>query len=143
MNLQECFDTGLLRKEKPDEKKALNSLETAETYIVKAHHTLKSRDFDLTIFCAYTSMFHASRALLFKNGIKERSHVCLIEYVRQNYPELFDDMNLLDTYRKSRHTAIYALDFIITEEQAKEAIKDAKQMLEKIRKYFFPKKNKS
>ncbi|MBU2476723.1 HEPN domain-containing protein [Candidatus Micrarchaeota archaeon] len=78
MNLEDCFTSGSLKKIESDRKNSLKSLETAKLYIEKAEHTLDSKDFDLTIFCFYTSMFHASRALLFKDGIKERSHVCLI-----------------------------------------------------------------
>lgn len=118
----------------PDKEKALKSLEQAQAYIEKARHNLQSKDFDLVIFCSYTSMFHASRALLFKDGIKERSHVCLIEYVKQKYSRLLDEMNLLDSYRRSRHTALYALDFITTKAQAKEAIKDAELLLDQIGK---------
>lgn len=134
MNLEDCFASNALKKEEPSNEKALKSLKLSEVYIEKARHTLKSRDFDLTLFCSYTSMFHASRALLFKQGIKERSHVCLIAYVKQNYPELLDEMNLLDSYRRGRHAAVYGLDFIVIEEQAKESIKDARHLVEQIKK---------
>ncbi|MBU2476721.1 hypothetical protein KKG83_04580 [Candidatus Micrarchaeota archaeon] len=43
-------------------------------------------------------------------------------------------MNLLDFYRRSRHTAVYSLDFIATGEQARESIKDAEHLLSQIKK---------
>ena len=133
MNLNDCFEEGLLKKEKPSIEKSNSSLQTAEIYILKANNTFKSSDFDLTIFCSYTSMFHSARSLLFKDGIKERSHICVIEYVKQKYSALKDEMHLMDSYRRSRHATIYALDIITTEEQAKEAINDAQNTLKKIR----------
>jgi len=133
LNLQECFNAGLLKKDKPSKEKTTKSFQTAETYLIKAEHTIKNQDFDLTILCSYTSMFHAARALLYTDGIKEKSHVCLILYIKQKYPQLSNEMNLMDSYRRTRHTTLYGLEFMTTKEQAQESIKDAQNILKKIK----------
>ena len=70
-------------------------------------------------------MFHAARSLLFKDGIKERSHLCVISYIKETYPRLRRLANQLDTYRRNRHNTLYALDFLISDDDAKQAIDDA------------------
>ncbi len=69
----------------------------------------------------------------FKDGVKERSHVCLISYVRENYKELESIANDVDSYRKFRHTALYGLDDIATKEEALRAIDTAKKVLAAIK----------
>lgn len=80
---------------------------------------------NLVIFCSYTAMFHAARALLFRDGIKERSHICTVSYLRETYPRLRRLANQLDVYRRNRHNTLYALDFLISDDEAHQAIKDA------------------
>ena len=41
--------------------------------------------------------------------------------------------NILDSYRRFRHDAIYGLDFVMDEEEAQAALESAKEFLEKIR----------
>ena len=70
-------------------------------------------------------MFHSARALLFKDGIKERSHLCIVSYIRETYPGLRRLSNQLDAYRRNRHNTLYALDFLISDYEAQHAIEDA------------------
>ena len=70
-------------------------------------------------------MFHSSRALLFKDGVKERSHLCIVSYIRETYPRLRRLSNQLDVYRRNRHSTLYALDFLISDYDAQQAIEDA------------------
>ena len=112
MNVRNCFSEGLLKKEGPSIEKSKRSLEIAKSFIKKAENNLDSKNYDLVLFCCYTSMFHAARAVLFRDGVKERSHICLILYLKEKYPEIKDSLNLLDVYRRSRHTALYSLEFL-------------------------------
>lgn len=129
MNTTDCFKEGLLKKEAPSKEKSVKSLENAKKYIEKAMHNLKSEDYDLVIFCCYTSMFHAARAILFRDGIKERSHVCMIQYISEKYPKIAKICGMLDIYRRSRHNALYALDILYKKEDAEGAIDDANEFL--------------
>ena len=77
-------------------------------------------------------MFHAARAVLFRDGIKERSHLCTISYLRETYPRLKRLANQLDAYRRNRHNTIYALDFLISDEEMHQAIEDAELFYQQI-----------
>lgn len=77
-------------------------------------------------------MFHCARALLFQDGIKERSHECIPLYLKANYPELISDANTLDAYRRFRHRALYGLDSSVNEKDAIAAIHAAEKLLSKI-----------
>lgn len=137
MKLEECFEEGLLRKTEPSMDKATRSLEISGEYIEKAKDNLKIENYGIVIFCSYTSMFHAARAILFRDGVKERSHVCIVSYLREKYPELGETTNILDSYRKSRHTSLYSLDYLIDEKDAEHAINDAELFRKRIKALMF------
>ena len=139
MKLQECFKEGLLRKTKPSKHYAIKSLETSESYIQKAKDNLEMKNFDFVVFCSYTSMFHAARAILFRDGIKERSHLCTISYLRETYPRLKRLSNQLDAYRRNRHNTIYALDFLISKDEAYQAVEDAEIFYNQIKNIIYKK----
>ena len=123
---------GLLRKTKPSKQYAKKSLEISMSYVQKAKDNLDMNNYDLVLFCSYTTMFHAARALLFKDGVKERSHLCIVSYLKETYPRLKRLANLLDNYRRNRHNTLYALDFLISENEARQAIEDAETFYEQI-----------
>ena len=132
MNIRDCYADGLLKKESPSMEKANQCLELARRYIKKALDNLNAQNYDLVIFCCYTSMFHAARAVLFRDGIKERSHVCMVIYLKDKYPDISKYSNLLDAYRRSRHTALYSLDFLYKKEDVENAIQDSEDFLNAI-----------
>ena len=78
-------------------------------------------------------MFHAARALLFKDGIKERSHACMIEYLRAKHKGLRRHVNTLDSYRRLRHTVLYGLDVAVGVTDAREAVNSARAFISKIK----------
>jgi uncharacterized protein (UPF0332 family) len=125
MNLKKCFKEGLLRKTRPSKQYAKKSINTSISYIEDAKDNLKMKNYNLVIFCSYTAMFHAARALLFRDGVKERSHICIVAYLKETYPDLKRLANQLDSYRRNRHNTLYALDILISNVEASQAIKDA------------------
>lgn len=127
MRLKDCFKEGLLRKIKPSKNYAIKSLQASMHSIEKAKDNLEIKNNDIVMFCSYTSMFHAARALLFKDGIKERSHICIVSYIKEEYLKMRQLANKLDMYRRIRHNTLYALDFLISDEEAHQAIEDAEQ----------------
>ena len=74
-----------------------NSLQLAGQYILKAKKIFKAGVFDIAFTTAYTSMFHTARALLYRKGLKERSHYCLIAFLLTEYAEteLHNFLNIL------------------------------------------------
>ena len=78
MQLNACFRKRLLRRERPDVEKSRRSIEVAQAKLNAAEKAFSHGLLDATVVLAYTTMFHAARAILFKDGIIEKSHVCLI-----------------------------------------------------------------
>jgi uncharacterized protein (UPF0332 family) len=83
-------------------------------------------------------MFHAARAILFRDRVTEKSHVCLVEYVRQEYSKkgLISEgyVNSLDRMRTDRHEAIYGLETSVTGTQADHAINQCREFIGAVRK---------
>jgi uncharacterized protein (UPF0332 family) len=111
------------------------SLELSRSNIEDAIENMSIHRYRVVAISSYSSMFHAARAILFRDGIKEHSHECIPVYIKEKYPELETLANILDSYRRFRHDAIYGLDFAIDEKEAKAALDSAKEFLEKI-KFF-------
>ena len=136
--IDECFRERLLRKETPDTEKAMNSVRMSEDKLGKARESLEKGIPDAVIIFAYSSMFHASRALLFRDGITERSHICIILYLRENYvkPGRLEQsfVNSLNSLRMERHNEFYGLAVReISEQEASDALYEADEFLKEVK----------
>ena len=129
MKLKECFDKRLLVKIKPSSNKAKQSLVSARGNLRKARDNIKINNMDVAVVMAYTAMFHSFRALLFIDGVKERSHICLLEYVKENFPNLKNLAKEADAYRRFRHTALYGLDILVSKNDAVGALRLANRII--------------
>lgn len=129
MDVKTCFSKGYLIKIKPSANKANQSLRSAKGSLKKAKDNVRINNMDVAVVMAYTAMFHAFRTILFREGIKERSHVCMLEYVQKNFPELKSLAREADAYRRFRHTALYGLEVLVSESDAKAAIKLAEEVI--------------
>ena len=129
MNIKDCFSRGFLVKVSPSWNKVKQSLDVAESNIKKAKDNLEIRNYDVCVVLAYTSMFHSLRAILFKEGVKERSHICLLAYIKSKYPRMIKLLNNIDSYRRFRHTALYGLEELVSKDEANRSIKVAKETL--------------
>jgi len=136
MNVDECYKKRMLRKIPPDHKKSERSLEIAENKLKTAKESFEKELYGPTIIYGYTSMFHSSRSLLYRNGVQEKNHICLAIYIKENYSKKIPPylINSLDSFRKERHETLYGLDFVETKKDAELSIYDAEQLLETVRK---------
>ncbi len=107
-------------------KNAIHHLENAKICI-------SDKMFDLAVVSAYTSMFHCARSLLFGSGYKERSHVCLISFLKEKYPELNELTNSMDTFRGARHTMLYGIDPMVLKEDAIAGIERSADFIDRVR----------
>ena len=126
----------MLRRTQPDLYKAKRSLEIADSKLETAKCAFEKKLYGPTIIYGYTSMFHSSRGLLYKDGISEKSHYCLVLYIRENYSNQIPPylINSLDSYRKERNETLYGLEFIETKKDASLIINDAGQFLGTVKK---------
>lgn len=105
----------------------------------KAVKRMEHAFYEDVILYSYTAMFQAARALLFRDGVFEKSHYCVVEYLRRNYlgSGKLDQSHIhwLDTYRIERHDTLYGLDELeVGESDARDSIERAKAFLEVVRR---------
>ena len=137
-NTDDCFKFRLLRRIKPDKEKTKKSLELAKERLKQAQDAIKFKIFQFAILEAYMAMFHASRALLYKDGIQEKSHYAVFVYLKEKYSDKIplNILNLLNIHRTERHEAMYGLEYKPEKEDAIIAIKDAKIFIREIEKFL-------
>ena len=88
-NIDDCFRFRLLRKINPDEEKTKRSLEISEQRLKEAKKALELNIFQYAIIEAYMAMFHAARALLYKDGVQEKSHFAMSIYLKEKYSAIY------------------------------------------------------
>ncbi|MBU2100218.1 HEPN domain-containing protein [Candidatus Micrarchaeota archaeon] len=137
MKIEDCLQQGLLVKIKSDAKKAKMSVEMAEHKLQIAEKEFDYKIFENAIISAYTSMFHSARALLFKDGFKERSHFAVFVYIKEKYSEKIEKKYLteLNSLRLHRHDLMYGLEkpSEIQETEADSTIKVAEEFLKAVK----------
>jgi uncharacterized protein (UPF0332 family) len=126
--IEDCFRRGLRRTD-PDIDSAKRSILTAQKHLKNADVTFSATVYSAAVICSYEAMFHAARAILFKDGVKEHSHICIPVYMKDAYPELESYANVLDTYRIYREKVAYGLDIEVVEEEARDAIENASEFV--------------
>jgi len=138
VNISECLEAGLLKRMPPDRKRALASLQMAEHKLGLAEKELESGIFENAVVTAYSSMFHSARALLFKDGLKERSHYAIFVYVDEKYSNRLERryLNEFNFLRLERHELLYGIDKTAETKaaDAKHALAVAKGFLAEARK---------
>ncbi len=112
--LSDCFERKLLTNTSPSTGLARKSLKQAELFLTDAEDLIKIGKERMAIIALYNAFFHTARALLFKDGIKERSHFCIARYLEEKYVHKkvlnAKFLNYLDTLRDARHETQYSLD---------------------------------
>ena len=138
MNILECFEKRLLRKINPDLEKSKKSLETAKIKLEEAKRLFEAGFFNDSFTNTYTSMFHASRFLLYKDGVQEKSHYAVYVYIKEKYSKKIP-LNLINSFnflRDERHEIFYGFDEEITKNQAEKAILDAEDFLGEVENLY-------
>lgn len=136
--LDKCFEKGLIRKTLPSEEKAMKSINKAKRWLEEAKKNFEFGLFDSCLVSSYSAMFHSARALLLRDGFREKSHYCLARYIEEKYVNTKKlshvIVDLLDRFRELRHEDLYELDFFATKEDAEESIKNAGLVIQEIEK---------
>lgn len=135
-HFKRCLEKKNLVKVEIDQGLIDKELAAAESDLRDSTDVLRAGKIKWATISAYYSMFHASRALLYSKGYRERSHFCL----RAALKNLFVDTNLLessflddyDTAKGLRENADYKSDFSL--ESAQLVIEKAKRFLKAAKK---------
>jgi uncharacterized protein (UPF0332 family) len=111
--LDECYERGLLRKVAASNDKAMQSLAQAREWVTEAGYDGDAGSLRSALMAAYMGYFHAARAVLFRDGIREKNHYCIGVYL-ESYREkgLLEDVWVLqfDHMRGLRQSDQYSLD---------------------------------
>lgn len=136
--LDNCFKRKLLIKTKPDKELARKSIRQANHFLKKVNKYLSLEDAETVSIHLYYAYFHAVRALLFKDGIKERSHYCTLVYLEYIYSKnkkiSEEELNILRALKESRQEIQYGLvlDNTLPLESLKEYSQKCKDFIRKI-----------
>ena len=133
-NIEDCFKFRLLRKIRSDFEKTKKSLELSKKRLKEAEEMFKLKIFRHVVLETYMAMFHASRALLYQDGIQEKSHYAIYIYLKEKYANQIPlhILNFLNIHRTERHEATYGFEYRPEKEDALRALKDAKIFINEI-----------
>lgn len=138
--LKECFDKGLLKKTIKQIDLAIKDLNQARFFLSETQDLL---DIDKKIVAAlslYNAFFHCARTLLFKDGIKERSHYCIARYIEQEYVKMkkldVRFLNAFETIMSIRHNAQYSTEKVEIEEDLAELYNLCEEFISVVGKFL-------
>lgn len=132
MRLRDCFDKRLLLHVSKNRGIIEKTFEMAISDLAEAEVSYSQEGYVWATVQVYTSMLNLARTVLFNDGIREKSHVCTVLYLRRYHSKHYGDLiEKLDILRRERHLTLYDSREHITAEKVKERIKWAKDFLEK------------
>ena len=111
-SLEDCYTRGLLRKITPSPENAQRSLSQARIWHREAGITLGAGATRTALVAVYMAYFHAARSILFRDGVREKSHGCIGLYLELYVQKgLLDESWILqfDRVRSLRHEDQYML----------------------------------
>ncbi|MFH1199783.1 MAG: HEPN domain-containing protein [Candidatus Micrarchaeota archaeon] len=140
ISFEECMREGLLRRMPPSKKEAEDQLQKAAVLLDEAKAALAANLPNSAMMTAYTSVLDAGRALLFRDGYREKSHACVGRYLEAKYSREIGktDIYLFDEYRDRRHKTLYSGDYYPTITEAKRVVSFAQGFIEKVRALLKP-----
>jgi uncharacterized protein (UPF0332 family) len=136
-SIDDCFERGLLRRVEPSRTKSEQSILSARDWLSEAEKNLEAGAFRSAISSAYLAVFHSARAVLFRDGVREKSHYCIGLYLQRYVEEgsLEEDWPMLfDRIRSVRHADQYSFMAKPTEEEVHEGIDLAERFIERMEK---------
>jgi len=142
MRLEDCFRRRLLRRETPNHLMSNKALDMAYEKLARAVDLKENGFFDEAVVASYSAMFQAARALLFNEGVMEKSHYCVVLYLRENHKKTLgmELIGWLDMYRTERHAWFYGIESMnVDEVEAGEAIERSNKFIDRISKLLLNK----
>lgn len=135
--IERCIEKGLLRKIPPSIHSAKAMFDKAEKILVEAKAHLKEGKLFSASVIAYLAMFNAAKALLLKDGYREKSHYCVARYLESYVADgklerRFVDM--FDRFRSNRHVLQYEGEYLPILPETKAMVEFAEEFVSQIRK---------
>ena len=136
LSYEDCINKGFLRKIPSSKDNAYRSIEKAQKWLEESKKTWESKAFNSSVSASYLTMFHAARSILFLDGWREKSHICVARYLEQYVKKGKLEqkwVDLLDHIREIRHEEQYDLGFFATKEESEKSFESATHFLERIK----------
>ena len=143
-NLDDCFERGLLRKVEPSRIKSDQSLLQAADWLSEAEKNLEAGALRSAVSSAYLAVFHSARAVLFRDGVREKSHYCIGLYLQKYEHEgaLEEEWPMpFDRIRSIRHSDQYSFMAKPTEDEVLAGIDLSKRFIERMQRLLRETKN--
>ena len=137
MNLEELEREGLIKGLPVDKGRVKDSFALAERDL-KTATKIMEEDHDWAFSIAYNSMLQAGRALMFSRGYRpsgDAQHVSVVKFVEASVGKEFTEVvAAFERMRRKRHLAIHDRAGAVSATDAGNAIKWAKDFLDKVKK---------
>jgi len=137
MSLEELLRSRIIRRIRPDRNLALNAIKRARRDIDTAKTLIANRKYDWSLAVSYNAMLCAGRAFMFEKGFRPSSaggHLAVVRFLQVTLGnEASDRMVLLmNGMRKKRHRIVYEEMDIVSEDEARQAVRWAEEFVETI-----------
>lgn len=135
--MEDCFRKGLLRRVEPSLTKSKDSITEAREWLSEAMKNKASEAYKSAISSLYLAIFHSARAVLFRDGVREKSHYCVGVYLEKYVDEgvLEEDWVLIfDRIRSVRHTGQYSFQTHPSKEEVDSGIDIARKFVDRMEK---------
>jgi len=137
MSLEKLLRDRLIRKIRVDKTLVRKSFSLAKRDLETSKKVFENESYGWSLAIAYNSMLQGGRALMFLNGFKptgQYQHIAVIKFVHIVFgKEITDRMiDIFNILREKRHKVIYEEVDIISEDEARNAIRWAEEFLSKV-----------
>lgn len=135
MSFEGCLRKRFLIRTNPDSELSVKEFLTASEDLDRSKHTKDvDKNFKWAIIQAYYSIFHASKAVLYLIGLKERSHGCIADALEKLSEKGLIESVVVEQFRscmESREDADYR--HVFSEEEANRTVEIAEEFLKKMK----------
>ena len=114
-----------------DSEKVQSSLKIAKAKLEEAKNLFNSDFLSNSLLSAYTSMFHCARAVLYNEGVQEKSHYGVYAYLREKFSNKIplELLNSFNSLRGDRHEVLYGFQEYVSKKKVERAILDCEEFL--------------
>ena len=138
-DFQRCKERNKILKLEKAETLVSKEIELADNDLNSSKESFLDNNYKWSIIQSYYSMFHTARALLYNKGYREKSHLCLIEAIRNLYVQEgilnFKFLEALQLGKSLRENADYYGDF--SKQSADELMNVASEFLNEVKAVLF------
>ena len=123
-----------MRRIPPSKRQSDEQLKKALVLLEEAKKAVRSDSPNSAVISGYAAMLDAARAVLFRDGYREKSHACVVRYLEAKYSDKIGSslVDMFDEYRDKRHKTMYSGEYYPTLEEAQRTIQFAEKFVKKI-----------